>query len=151
MRKGMFTFFGGLVLSALLSFGAMAQQAEIEETINSQFDAFRADDFAAALEFATPNLQRFFQTPENFRSMVSNGYPMVQNPAEVRFLDRRADGSRFYQVVQVVDPKVHPFAGLSDGADGRRLAHRRGADPRRAGGQRLSAVARCPHGGPSGD
>ena len=105
MRKGMFTFFGGLVLSALLSFGAMAQQAEIEETINSQFDAFRADDFAAALEFATPNLQRFFQTPENFRSMVSNGYPMVQNPAEVRFLDRRADGARFYQVVQVVDPK----------------------------------------------
>ena len=105
MRKGMFTFFGGLVLSALLSFGAMAQQAEIEETINSQFDAFRADDFAAALEFATPNLQRFFQTPENFRSMVSNGYPMVQNPAEVRFLDRRADGARLYQVVQVVDPK----------------------------------------------
>jgi Domain of unknown function (DUF4864) len=105
MRKGMFTFFGGLVLSALLSFGAMAQQAEIEETINSQFDAFRADDFAAALEFATPNLQRFFQTSENFRSMVSNGYPMVKNPAEVRFLDRRADGSRFYQVVQVVDPK----------------------------------------------
>ena len=105
MRKGMFTFFGGLVLSALLSFGAMAQQAEIEETINRQFDAFRANDFAAALEFATPNLQRFFQTPENFRSMVSNGYPMVKNPAEVRFLDRRADGSRFYQVVQVVDPK----------------------------------------------
>ena len=61
MRKGMFTFFGGLVLSALLSFGAMAQQAEIEETINRQFDAFRANDFAAALEFATPNLQRFFQ------------------------------------------------------------------------------------------
>ena len=105
MRKGMFTFFGGLVLSALLSFGAMAQQAEVEETINSQFDAFRADDFAAALEFATPNLQRFFQTPENFRSMVSNGYPMVQNPAEVRFLDRRADGTRFYQMVQIVDGK----------------------------------------------
>ncbi|UOA33147.1 hypothetical protein DSM110093_02961 [Sulfitobacter sp. DSM 110093] len=105
MRNAVFTFFGGLVLSALLSFGAMAQQAEIEETINSQFDAFRADDFAAALEFATPNLQRFFQSPENFRSMVSNGYPMVQNPAEVRFLDRRADGTRFFQVVQVVDPK----------------------------------------------
>ena len=28
MRKGMFTFFGGLVLSALLRFGAMAQQAD---------------------------------------------------------------------------------------------------------------------------
>ena len=105
MRNAVLTFFGGLVLSALLSFGAAAQQAEIEETINSQFDAFRADDFAAALEFATPNLQRFFQSPENFRSMVSNGYPMVQNPAEVRFLDRRADGTRFFQVVQVVDPK----------------------------------------------
>jgi len=105
MRNAVLTFFGGLVLSALLSFGAVAQEAEIEETINSQFDAFRADDFAAALEFATPNLQRFFQTPENFRRMVSNGYPMVQNPAEVRFLDRRADGTRFFQVVQVVDPK----------------------------------------------
>ena len=121
MRKGMFTFFGGLVLSALLSFGAMAQQAEIEETINSQFDAFRADDFAAALEFATPNLQRFFQTSENFRSMVSNGYPMVKNPAEVRFLDRRADGSRFYQVVQVVDPKgfTHLLGYLMEQTDAR--------------------------------
>ena len=105
MRNAVLTVSGALVLSALLSFGAAAQQAEIEETINSQFDAFRADDFAAALEFATPNLQRFFQSPENFRSMVSNGYPMVQNPAEVRFLDRRADGTRFFQVVQVVDPK----------------------------------------------
>ena len=85
--------------------GNAQRGTDIEETINSQFDAFRADDFAAALEFATPNLQRFFQTPENFRSMVSNGYPMVQNPAEVRFLDRRADGTRFFQVVQVVDPK----------------------------------------------
>ena len=30
---------------------------------------------------------------------------MVQNPAEVRLLDRRADGTRFFQVVRIVDPK----------------------------------------------
>ncbi|MEX3314242.1 DUF4864 domain-containing protein [Sulfitobacter sp. PS-8MA] len=103
MRNGILTFCGGLALSALLSFGAAAQQAEIEATINSQFDAFRAGDFAGAFEYATPQLQRFFQTPENFRQMVTSGYPMVQNPAEVRFLDRRAAGSDFYQVVQITD------------------------------------------------
>ncbi len=103
MRNGILTFFGGLVLSALLSFGAAAQQAEIEATITGQFDAFRADDFAGALEFATPQLQRFFQTPENFRQMVTSGYPMVQNPAEVRFLERRGEGRDIFQVVQITD------------------------------------------------
>jgi len=105
MRNGILTFFGGLVLSALLSFGAAAQQAEIEETITGQFDAFRADDFARALEFATPQLQQFFQTPENFRQMVTTGYPMVQNPGEVRFLDRRGEGSDIFQVVQITDAR----------------------------------------------
>ena len=103
MRNRILTFFGGLVLSALLSFGAAAQQAEIEATITGQFDAFRADDFSTALGFATPQLQRFFQTPENFRQMVTTGYPMVQNPAEVRFLDRRGEGADIWQVVQITD------------------------------------------------
>lgn len=103
MRNGILTFFGGLVLSALLSFTAAAQQVEIEETITRQFDAFRADDFDSALEFATPRLQQFFQTPENFRRMVTTGYPMVQNPAEVRFLDRRGEGADIWQVVQITD------------------------------------------------
>lgn len=105
MRRAIFTFFGGLVLSALLSFGAAAQQAEIEETITSQFDAFRAGDFGAALGFATPRLQQYFQTPENFRRMVTNGYPMVQDPAEVRFLDRRGAGEDIWQVVQITDAR----------------------------------------------
>lgn len=104
MRNAIPTFLGGLLLSALLSFAAMAQQAEIEETINSQFDAFRADDYGAALGYATPRLQRYFQTPENFRQMVTNGYPMVQNPAEVRFLERRGAGEDIWQVVQITDP-----------------------------------------------
>jgi ketosteroid isomerase-like protein len=103
MRNGILTFFGGLVLSALMSFTAAAQQVEIEETITRQFDAFRADDFDSALEFATPRLQQFFQTPENFRRMVTTGYPMVQNPAEVRFLDRRGEGADIWQVVQITD------------------------------------------------
>ena len=75
------------VLSFLAAFTASAQQAEIEGTIGSQIDAFRADDFEQAFTYATPNLQRLFQTPQNFERMVTQGYPMVWRPAEVTYLE----------------------------------------------------------------
>ena len=105
MRGAVLSAFFGMVLAFATAFGAMAQQADIESTISGQFEAFKADDFEGAFAYASPNLQMMFQSTENFKRMVTTGYPMVWKHAEVRFLDRRADGSRFYQVVQVVDPK----------------------------------------------
>ena len=96
-----------VVLAAVLivgvTFGAQAQDAEIRGTISQQFEAFKADDFATAFTFASPSLQQFFQNPQNFGRMVTQGYPMVWRPATVDYLElREVDGS-FFQKVQITD------------------------------------------------
>lgn len=96
---------GGLVMTIALTVGAAAQQVEIEGTIGSQIEAFKADDFEQAFTFATPTLQRLFQTPQNFQRMVTQGYPMVWRPAEVRYLDLREYEGSVFQKVQITDAK----------------------------------------------
>lgn len=105
MRTGLISAMLGLVLTVLLTFGAMAQQTEIEGTINSQFEAFKADDFDSAFTYATPLLQRLFGSPQNFKQMVTTGYPMVWRPAEVRYLALRERGGAMFQKVQITDAK----------------------------------------------
>lgn len=95
----------GFLMSVALAFGANAQQADIEGTITSQLEAFKIDDFEEAFTYATPNLQRLFQTPQNFERMVTNGYPMVWRPAEVEYLELEERGGDYWQKVQIVDQK----------------------------------------------
>jgi len=90
-------------LSAGLASGVFAQSTEIEANITAQIQAFEADDFVTAFTFASPNIQRLFQTPENFGDMVRNGYPMVWRPAEVRFLELRDVAGSLWQKVMVTD------------------------------------------------
>lgn len=72
----------------------------IESTIQNQIDAFLEDDFATAFTFASPMIQRFFGTPDNFGTMVRQGYPMVWRPSDVRFGDlRRVDGALWQTVI----------------------------------------------------
>ncbi|WP_108860158.1 DUF4864 domain-containing protein [Ruegeria sp. Alg231-54] len=96
-------------LSAGLATGAFAQSAEIEANIAAQIQAFKADDFVTAFNFASPNIQTFFGTPENFGAMVRNGYPMVWRPADVRFLELREVAGALWQKVMITDGngKVH--------------------------------------------
>ena len=82
---------------------ATAQGADIKATINSQIEALRADDFAEAFSFASPNIQALFQTPEIFGRMVSQGYPMVWRPADVRYFELREVAGNFLQQVMVTD------------------------------------------------
>ncbi|GAA6159440.1 hypothetical protein NBRC116589_16140 [Ruegeria sp. HU-ET01832] len=98
-----------LSLSAGLATGAFAQNAEIEANIAAQIQAFQADDFATAFTFASPNIQRLFQTPENFGVMVKRGYPMVWRPSDVRFLELREVSGLLWQKVMItdVDGRVH--------------------------------------------
>lgn len=105
MWKAILTLTAAALLSVSLSFGASAQQTQIEGTINSQLEAFQADDFEQAFTYATPNLQRLFQTPQNFERMVTGGYPMVWRPAEVEYLDLEERGGDYWQKVQIVDQK----------------------------------------------
>lgn len=84
--------------------GALAgPRDDIRATISSQLSAFASDDFAAAFEFASPEIQSLFQTSQNFGRMVQQGYPMVWRSQDVRFLElsERPDG--FGQVVRMKD------------------------------------------------
>ncbi len=90
-------------LSAGLASGAFAQNAEIEANISAQIKAFKADDFATAFTFASPNIQRLFGDPDNFGVMVRRGYPMVWRPAEVRFLELREISGALWQKVMITD------------------------------------------------
>lgn len=95
------------VLAAVLAVGMVsavaAQDTEIEGVIGSQIEAFQADDFVGAFEFAHPSIRNIFRTPENFGRMVTEGYPMVWRPAEVTYLELRDVGGDLWQKVQIVD------------------------------------------------
>lgn len=84
---------------------AQAQDIDIRGTITRQFEAFKVDDFATAFGFASPNLQMYFQTPENFGRMVTQGYPMVWRPADVAYLELREEDGTYWQKVQVTDAR----------------------------------------------
>lgn len=99
MRIGLY----GLLSAAFLALPAFAQDTPIEQTIQSQIDAFIADDFATAFSFASPNIKGMFGTAENFGAMVKNGYPMVYRPAEVEMGELREVAGNLWQRVRVVD------------------------------------------------
>ena len=93
----------GLLMSVLLASGVLAQSRDIEATIDSQLRAFSADDFETAFTFASPNLQRLFQTPGNFQRMVVQGYPMVWRFRTVDFLELTERSGALWQRVRIVD------------------------------------------------
>ena len=81
MRTFIATFF-----FAILAFGANAQErsSEIRSTIESQLKALQQDDFAAAFEFASPNIQTMFRNSANFGMMPpqqSNNNNKKQQPS----------------------------------------------------------------------
>ncbi|MDP5334796.1 MAG: DUF4864 domain-containing protein [Paracoccaceae bacterium] len=93
-----------LVLALWMGTGAAtAQDRGIEDTIGQQLEAFKADDFGAAFDFASPMIKNIFRTPENFGAMVRQGYPMVWRPGEVTYLEQREVAGAIWQKVQIVD------------------------------------------------
>ncbi|EBA01900.1 MAG: DUF4864 domain-containing protein [Paracoccaceae bacterium] len=106
-----------LLLSILVTLylsvaSGFAQTGSIENTIQNQFNAFQANDPAMAFEFASPFIQRQFSGPEHFGKMVKNGFPMVWNSGEIRFLEQRNIAGVIWQKVMVQDKKgrIHMLA-----------------------------------------
>ncbi len=95
----------GALAATLISGAALAQDARsaITDTIQSQIDAFLADDFETAFSFASPNIKRIFGDSDRFGTMVRQGYPMVWRPAEVRYLELEQMGAFQLQKVLVTD------------------------------------------------
>ncbi len=82
---------------------AQTLESFIQDTISSQIEAMRANDFATAFTFASPGLRSMFVSPENFQTMVENGYPMVTDPAQVDYADLEMRGGAMVQTVQIID------------------------------------------------
>lgn len=76
---------------------------EISAVIDAQIAAFRADDFTAAFEHASPAIRRLFGSPARFGAMVRQGYPMVWRPDDVTYLDLRPVGGEMWQTVLIRD------------------------------------------------
>ncbi len=93
----------GMVIWVLTSVGASADPKEMQAVIDRQLEAFQADDFAKAMEFASPVLQRYFRTPENFQRMVTQGYPMVWRFEMVQYLESRIEDGVHWQRIMIRD------------------------------------------------
>ncbi|MCU4655031.1 DUF4864 domain-containing protein [Roseibacterium sp. SDUM158016] len=81
----------------------LAPNPAIETTIQNQFDAFLDRDVGEAWQYASPNIQSLFGSPENFGRMVEQGYPMVWTPGRVEFIDLQSLGGILVQRVEVID------------------------------------------------
>ena len=99
MRAAIF----GLAIGMLAAISAAADPKAMQSVIDQQLEAFQDDDFARAMEFASPVLKRYFRTPENFGRMVTQGYPMVWRPGTVRYLENRVEDGAHWQRVMIVD------------------------------------------------
>lgn len=93
-----------LIAALGVSSAAHAQDSTIEDVITGQLQAFNDRDVSEAWEYASPMIQGMFGTPDNFANMVRNGYPMVWDNSDVRFLDRNEFDSRTRQEVQIQGP-----------------------------------------------
>lgn len=96
-----FVFLLSLWMTATAVF---AQDADaIEDVIGSQLQAFNNRDISEAWQYASPNIKRLFGNPGNFGQMVQQGYPMVWDNADVRFLELRDLRGGLWQKVMVRD------------------------------------------------
>ena len=96
----------GLILGFLMfAMPATAQNSDaIEDVIANQLSAFNDRDVQTAWSFASPMIQGLFGSPENFGTMVEQGYPMVWTNTDVQFLELREISGVFYQKVMMRDP-----------------------------------------------
>ena len=92
-----------LAATILLAMPAKANEDAIQSVISSQIAAFQADDFTKAFTFASPTIQQIFGSPEQFGTMVREGYPMVWRPSEVTFLSVETTDGLLWQTVMVRD------------------------------------------------
>jgi len=103
-RAAIMRIFGFILGFWLLATSVFAQDnSAIEDVIGGQLEAFNARDVEEAWTYASPNIKRLFGSSVNFGNMVQQGYPMVWDNDEVRFLDLRDVRGNLWQKVMVRD------------------------------------------------
>ena len=104
----MFRIFFAAIAAVFLAQTSLAEEMPnpaIETTIQSQIDAFLADDMTTAFSYASPNIKGIFGSPERFGQMVKQGFPMVYRPSVVEFLELREVSGMLWQKVLMRDLK----------------------------------------------
>ena len=99
-----------------------ADRSAIQGIIQSQVEAFRRDDGAAAFGLASPSIQRMFGSAEIFMDMVRQGYQPVYRPRAFDFREIVDLNGQPAQKVHVVGPDgrpvtaFYPMTRLPDGS-----------------------------------
>lgn len=91
------------VFALAMSAPLAANETAIQSTISEQISAFQVDDFESAFRFASPSIKTMFGSPENFGTMVRQGYPMVWRPAKIEYLGLRSMNGQMIQHVLITD------------------------------------------------
>lgn len=87
-------------------------RAAIRSVIERQLEAFQDDDAIGAFAFASPGIQRQFETPENFMHMVTTGYQAVYRPRSVLFEEVTSISGALTQPVLLLDFDGMPVRAL---------------------------------------
>lgn len=98
-----------------------ADRTAIREVIEAQLDAFRTDDGVTAFSYASPTIQKIFDSPSRFMTMVKTSYLPVYRPREVEFQDVIDISGMPTQLVLLVGPDnevVTAFYEMQLQADG---------------------------------
>lgn len=94
----------------------------IQRVIQSQLDAFQADDAETAFSFATPSIQARFGDARTFMNMVRTGYQPVYRPGSVLFQELIPFEDSVAQQVLITDQSgksvlaVYPMERQQDGS-----------------------------------
>lgn len=123
MRRMLLAALTAAVISSPMP-AQVAREPEVEAVIQSQIEAFKADDFVTAFTFASPSIRAIFGSAERFGTMVRQGYPMVWRPDSVTYLDAERRGDRVMQTVLVRDGagRLHTLQyEMISGQDGWRI------------------------------
>lgn len=89
-----------------------ADRQAVIAVIQSQLDAFRADDAATAYGFASPTIQRIFPSPDMFMGMVRTGYLPIYRHQRADFLAFGPVGGELAQRVLLIGPDGVPVVAL---------------------------------------
>lgn len=89
-----------------------AERQEVIAVIQSQLDAFLADDAAGAYRHASPSIQRIFPSADIFMGMVSTGYMPIYRHQRAEFLEFGVVGGALAQRVLLIGPDGVPVIAL---------------------------------------
>ena len=87
-------------------------QTAIQHVIAAQIEAFRQEDGAAALAFASPGIRAQFGDGPHFLEMVRAAYPPVFHPRSFSFGAVSSDGGAVEQKVEFVGPSGETALGV---------------------------------------